>query len=252
MFNMTPATPEEQRALFDKCQENGWIKVGGYDWQDDPWLEEYPFEFSRANTIQDLSEFFAHGNWAIRQGALFGDLAFVQQVNGGDEWWTLKRLPGEGWLAFESVSFAHILKESHSEFVRYIAGMQLASPEECKHLDYLPPKSHLVWEGDAFPDDSHGFVRVHGNGCELAVTASRIGKMLSITGPENALQGLEDENFQSLLEQLKAAVGKADELNLIPDEARNQTLTERAQKAVAASENQRRAERSSQDMNASR
>ena len=86
MFNLTPATQEEHDSLVEKCQENGWLKRGGFDWQDDPWLEEYPYDFSRAPTIKDLADFFSSGNWAIRQGVLFGDLAFIQQINGGDEW----------------------------------------------------------------------------------------------------------------------------------------------------------------------
>ena len=53
-------------ALVAKCQENGWLKRGGYDWQDDPWLEEYPYEFVEAEDVSALRGFFGHGNWAIR------------------------------------------------------------------------------------------------------------------------------------------------------------------------------------------
>ena len=41
-------------ALVAKCQENGWLKRGGYDWQDDPWLEEYPYEFVEAEDVSAL------------------------------------------------------------------------------------------------------------------------------------------------------------------------------------------------------
>ena len=34
------ADERTKRELADKCQENGWLKVGGFDWQDDPFLEE--------------------------------------------------------------------------------------------------------------------------------------------------------------------------------------------------------------------
>ena len=37
-------TGREHDGLVEKCQENGWLKVGGFDWQDDPFLEEYPYE----------------------------------------------------------------------------------------------------------------------------------------------------------------------------------------------------------------
>lgn len=55
------------------------------------WLEEYSCGRSHAPSIKDFADFFSSGNWAIRQGVLFGDLAFIQQVNDSDEWWTPKR-----------------------------------------------------------------------------------------------------------------------------------------------------------------
>ena len=79
------ADERTKRELADKCQENGWLRRGGYPWQDDPYLEEYPYEFAKAGSVEELRGFFAHGNWALRQGIVYEDLAFVQQVDGGDE-----------------------------------------------------------------------------------------------------------------------------------------------------------------------
>ena len=76
-------TGREHDGLVEKCQENGWLKVGGFDWQDDPFLEEYPYEFSRTDSVDRLREALGSGNWAIRQGFCYRDLAFIQQVNGG-------------------------------------------------------------------------------------------------------------------------------------------------------------------------
>ena len=61
-------TGREHDGLVEKCQENGWLKVGGFDWQDDPFLEEYPYEFSRTDSVDRLREALGSGNWAIRQG----------------------------------------------------------------------------------------------------------------------------------------------------------------------------------------
>ena len=94
-------TGREHDGLVEKCQENGWLKVGGFDWQDDPFLEEYPYEFSRTDSVDRLREALGSGNWAIRQGFCYRDLAFIQQVNGGDEWWTLKR-DGDAWTGGSS------------------------------------------------------------------------------------------------------------------------------------------------------
>lgn len=49
-------TGREHDGLVEKCQENGWLKVGGFDWQDDPFLEEYPYEFSRTDSVDRLDE----------------------------------------------------------------------------------------------------------------------------------------------------------------------------------------------------
>lgn len=136
----------ERSRLVEKCQENGWLKVGGYDWQDDPFLEEYPYEFSRIDDIDALREYFERGNWAIRQGVVFGDLAFINQVNGGDEWWTLKR-DGEGWLAFESTSFAYLIEaKGRGAFDTLVRSMQLATPAQCRSLDYYDAEATAKWD----------------------------------------------------------------------------------------------------------
>ena len=128
-------TGREHDGLVEKCQENGWLKVGGFDWQDDPFLEEYPYEFSRTDSVDRLREALGSGNWAIRQGFCYRDLAFIQQVNGGDEWWTLKRTDA-GWLAFESWSFGRIVQEPE-RFSHAIECMHRATPEQCKRLEYM-------------------------------------------------------------------------------------------------------------------
>ena len=128
-------TGREHEGLVEKCQENGWLKVGGFDWQDDPFLEEYPYEFSRTESVDRLREALGSGNWAIRQGFCYRDLAFIQQVNGGDEWWTLKRTVS-GWLAFESWSFGRIVQEPE-RFSHAIECMHRATPEQCKRLEYM-------------------------------------------------------------------------------------------------------------------
>ena len=81
----------------------------------------------------------------FRTGIVYDDLAFIQQVNGGDEWWTLKKAP-DGWEAFESWTFGGIL-ERGAEFERAVASMQMATPEECLRLDYMLPEteSPLGW-----------------------------------------------------------------------------------------------------------
>lgn len=41
MDGFSRITRHEHSVLVEKCQENGWLKVGDYDWRDDPFLEEH-------------------------------------------------------------------------------------------------------------------------------------------------------------------------------------------------------------------
>ena len=72
-----PVSEEARGALVAKCQENGWLKLDGYAWQDDPYLEEYPYDFSEIPDIEALRQTLRQGNWSIRQGFLHRDLAFI-------------------------------------------------------------------------------------------------------------------------------------------------------------------------------
>ena len=58
---------ETAEGLVAKCQENGWLKRGGYAWQDDPYLEEYPYEFAKAGSVEELRGFFAQGTGRRRR-----------------------------------------------------------------------------------------------------------------------------------------------------------------------------------------
>lgn len=162
----------EHSQLVSKCQENGWLKVGGYDWQDDPFLEEYPYEFMRIDDIDALREHFGRGNWAIRQGVVFGDLAFINQVNGGDEWWTLKR-DGEEWVAFEPTSFAYVIEaKGRAAFETLVRSMQLATPAQCKTLDYYDKDASAKWAAGA--QSAHPRARTLPRAARLRCPRSRI------------------------------------------------------------------------------
>ena len=142
---------EECETFIEKCQHNGWLMRGGYDWQDDPYLEEYPYEFARLGNLDDLREYFSYDNWAIRQGVTYKDLAFIQQVNGGDEWWTLKQVD-DGWMSFESITFGSMVKDPE-RFNHMICSMVASSPQICHDLDYLASQEltdKLIWLADEY------------------------------------------------------------------------------------------------------
>ena len=98
------------KELKQKCQENDWVKRFGVMFAEDPFAEtDYKYCFTRCSTLAELKTFFLQGNWAIRQGFIYKSLAFINQINGGDEWWTLKKFPDGEIIAFESISMRHIL-----------------------------------------------------------------------------------------------------------------------------------------------
>lgn len=150
-----PVDKDTEDALIAKCQENGWLKRGGYAWQDDPFLEDYPYSFSSIDDLDDLRKTLGQGNWSLRQGFLYKDLAFIQQQDGGDEWWTLKKTD-EGWLDFESWSFERIA-ENYFEFATVIESMCEATPEECSSLNYMKDADYLAipprkWQAESLPE----------------------------------------------------------------------------------------------------
>lgn len=126
----------EHDALVKKCQDNGWLKKGGYDFADDPFLElDSPYSFIRAKDMDTLELFFGHSNWAIRQGILFENLAFINQINGGDEWWTLKYDDNNNkWVAFESITIHCFIENGN--FRELIKRLLEAPIELCLALNY--------------------------------------------------------------------------------------------------------------------
>ena len=82
-----------------------------------------------------LKLFFEHGNWSIRQGVVYKDLFFCNQVNGGDEWWTCRYDHEAGaYFPFESVTMKAVIDKG--EFETLLADMLAATVEQCKHLEY--------------------------------------------------------------------------------------------------------------------
>lgn len=131
---MIPVSEEMQKTYKKLCQRNGWLMDGGIPFEDDPCLElDSSYSIIEFKDSEALETFFEHGNWSIRQGVLYHDLIFANQVNGGDEWWTCKRF-GSEWVPFESISFRFIIKDG--KFTEFIERLDKATRFECEHLQY--------------------------------------------------------------------------------------------------------------------
>jgi hypothetical protein len=133
----TTVAGEPLRRLIAACQGNAWLKVGGCDFEPDGFCYEpdYPYGLELYDDIEMLEAFFAHGNWSIRTAVQYRDLIFVNQVNGGDEWWTLK-IDGDNLVPFESISFRTMAGGDPGVFSSYIKRLTDASVEQCRRLEY--------------------------------------------------------------------------------------------------------------------
>ncbi|MCL2532330.1 MAG: hypothetical protein FWE40_09320 [Oscillospiraceae bacterium] len=110
--------------------------------EDDPLLEhvdltgfgneiakEAGYTLSRYGAVLANDDGMQYGNWAIRTGFIYGNLAFVQQVNGGDEWLALRQTAPDEWNSFDSISLGHVLQEYGAEgFETYV--QTLVEPQQ--------------------------------------------------------------------------------------------------------------------------
>ncbi|MES9681644.1 hypothetical protein ABWK22_01685 [Gottfriedia acidiceleris] len=98
--------------MAKNCQKNDWLKRGGYDFEDDPGMEEeYGYSLFRCSSIEQLEQKIGQGNWSIRQGFSYDRLLFVNQVNGGDEWNTSYKHEDGRIEDFESITFRRIIED---------------------------------------------------------------------------------------------------------------------------------------------
>ena len=126
----------DKKALEVLCQSNPWLKRGGYEFEPEGFCceSDYPYSFYTCSTLEELREKFIHGNWGIRQGFMYESLCFINQVNGGDEWWTIKAF-GNKLVPFESITFRYMVRKTE-EFEAYMKRLLNATEEQCKKLEY--------------------------------------------------------------------------------------------------------------------
>lgn len=104
------------KEMADQCQKNGWLKQGGYDFEDEHLSEsDYDYCLYTCQSLEELEQKFKQGNWSIRQGFAYKQLLFVNQVNAGDEWWTNFKHSDGRIEDFESITFARIIADGEFE-----------------------------------------------------------------------------------------------------------------------------------------
>ena len=110
-----------------------WLAIGNADhWIKQAW--DPPFtetSFAECKTVDELIEKFDHGNWSLGVAFYFGDICFIQRVNGGDEWLVIKQD-----CDFESFTTRPMIQDTVYPFKRLIEDIQRASTEACRKLNY--------------------------------------------------------------------------------------------------------------------
>jgi hypothetical protein len=85
--------------------------------------------FTECFTIEELEERITQASWGIGSAFFHLDLCFIQQVEGGDEWLTIRH-----GIAFESVTALPLIERG--EFASLVRRLLAASKEQCQQLTY--------------------------------------------------------------------------------------------------------------------
>jgi len=73
-------------------------------------------------TLKELKAKFEHGNWCLGQAYNYRNFCFIQQINGGDEWLSIK----DGFV-FESASLGRMIETgSYDEWMNRV----MTAPDE--------------------------------------------------------------------------------------------------------------------------
>lgn len=119
----------------DKPEKKGlireWIQIG----KGNPWIRytcDPPFNelsFCECLSIDELEEKIRHENWCLSAAFFYKNLCFINQIDGGDEWLTIK-----DDYAFESFTFSGIIRDRR--FKGIIERLLAATKRQCIKLDY--------------------------------------------------------------------------------------------------------------------
>ena len=127
MDSLDEITRKNVEAWLEIGNRNQWIYQAG-----DPPFDALSFRICK--DINDLAEQILEGNWCLGRSLVLGDICLINQVNGGDEWLTIK-----GKTAFESITvqaYDESLGEAEARFRETIARIQAATEDQCKKFEY--------------------------------------------------------------------------------------------------------------------
>lgn len=130
---MQPISDMLQNTLETLCQRNNWLQRRGVVSQTDPGLDSSsPYSFCTIDDLSMLKLFFEHGNWSLRQGVVYKDLFFCNQVSGGDEWWTCKLDHKFGtYVPLKTISMRTVvLKENFESLIENLLSTEVTASND--------------------------------------------------------------------------------------------------------------------------
>lgn len=116
---------------LDQELQATWYRLG----QENPWINKAvdppftPDSFVGCYSIEELTERLGHGTWSVGSAFYYQDLCFINQVDGGDEWLTIRH-----GMAFESINALPLIERG--EFASLVTRLLAASKEQCQRLKY--------------------------------------------------------------------------------------------------------------------
>lgn len=124
-IDMRDPNTQEEKALWEAAyrlgMKNDWTSGRSAIQNGDFIVEEDRLNKNSIKVIDTpemLEKFFNVGNWCLGVSIMYKDLVFIQQVSGGDEWFTIKRFPDGLIKHFESISWLVVIK--NGKFKEYL------------------------------------------------------------------------------------------------------------------------------------
>lgn len=114
--------PELRETWYQTGLANPWIRSA----YDPPFTHT---SFAGCYSIDELAEQMTGTSWTIGTAFYYRDLCFIQQVEGGDEWLTIRH-----GTAFESITVTPSVE--CGEFASLVRRLLTASKEQCQRLEY--------------------------------------------------------------------------------------------------------------------
>lgn len=118
-----PLNEELCESLRRKCRENAWLKSAADDEANDDGHGRLALEVGFAVSLEEAESFLSAAGHSVGDAVIWEDIAFVQQVDNGDEWWVLKLDAGDRWQQCESISVGPMLEAGALD--SYLASLRM-------------------------------------------------------------------------------------------------------------------------------